>query len=110
MDERGGQRVRAGKAYVCDVAAEENGLYRGTLTEPGEGSPFRGRSVDENLDLFERMRKGEFPDGSRTLRAKIDVASPNMNLRDPVMYRILHAPHHRTGDTWCIYPMYDWAH
>ena len=110
MYELGVQLVRAGKAYVCDLSAEETGQYRGTLTRPGEGSPFRGRSVDENLDLFERMRKGEFPDGSRTLRAKIDVASPNMNLRDPVMYRILHAPHHRTGDTWCIYPMYDWAH
>ncbi len=84
--------------------------YRGTLTEPGKDSPYRNRSVEENLDLFERMRKGEFPDGSRTLRAKIDMASPNLNLRDPVMYRILHATHHRTGDTWCIYPMYDWAH
>jgi glutaminyl-tRNA synthetase len=84
--------------------------YRGTLTEPGTDSPFRGRSVEENLDLFERMRKGEFPDGARTLRAKIDMSSPNLNLRDPVMYRIMHAHHHRTGDKWCIYPMYDWAH
>ncbi len=84
--------------------------YRGTLTEPGRESPYRNRSVDENLDLLERMRKGEFPDGSRTLRAKIDMASPNLNMRDPVMYRILHAEHHRTGNEWCIYPMYDFAH
>ena len=102
--------IKKGKAYVCDLSAEEIREYRGTLTEPGKESPYRNRSVEENLDLFERMRAGEFPDGSRTLRAKIDMASPNLNLRDPVMYRILHAKHHRTGDTWCIYPMYDWAH
>ncbi len=104
------QLIRAGKAYVCDLSADEVREYRGTLTEPGRESPYRNRSVDENLDLFERMRAGEFPDGSRTLRAKIDMASPNLNLRDPVMYRILHATHHRTGDKWCIYPTYDWAH
>ena len=104
------QLIRAEKAYVCDLSAEEMRQFRGTLTEPGKDSPYRNRSVEENLDLFERMRKGEFPDGSRTLRAKIDMASPNLNMRDPVMYRILHASHHRTGDTWCIYPMYDWAH
>jgi len=102
--------VRMGKAYVCDLTAEETRQYRGTLTEPGRESPYRNRSVEENLDLFDRMRKGEFPDGSRTLRAKIDMASANLNLRDPVMYRILHAHHHRQGDAWCIYPMYDWAH
>jgi glutaminyl-tRNA synthetase len=104
------QLIRAGKAYVCDLSAEEVRQYRGTLTEPGRESPWRNRSVEENLDLFERMRQGEFPDGSRTLRAKIDMASPNLNLRDPVMYRILHAEHHRTGNDWCIYPMYDFAH
>jgi len=104
------QLIREGKAYVCDLTPEEVRQYRGTLTEPGRESPYRNRSVEENLDLFERMRRGEFPDGSRTLRAKIDMASPNMNLRDPVMYRILHATHHRTGDKWCIYPTYDWAH
>jgi glutaminyl-tRNA synthetase len=104
------QLIRAGKAYVCDLSAEEIRQYRGSLTEPGKDSPYRNRSVDENLDLFERMRRGEFPDGSRTLRAKIDMASPNLNLRDPIMYRILHASHHRTGDKWCIYPMYDFAH
>ena len=102
--------VKDGKAYVDDLRADEIRKYRGTLTEPGEDSPYRGRSVEENLDLFERMRKGEFPDGSRVLRAKIDMASPNLNMRDPVMYRILHAEHHRTGDKWCIYPMYDYAH
>jgi glutaminyl-tRNA synthetase len=102
--------VKKGKAYVCDLSADEVREYRGTLTEPGKESPYRARTVEENLDLFERMRKGGFPDGSRTLRAKIDMASPNLNLRDPVMYRILHASHHRTGDHWCIYPMYDWAH
>ncbi len=102
--------VKKGKAYVCDLTADETRAYRGTLTSPGSNSPYRERSVDENLDLLERMRKGEFPDGSRTLRAKIDMASPNLNLRDPVMYRILHAEHHRQGDAWCIYPMYDWAH
>jgi glutaminyl-tRNA synthetase len=104
------QLIKKGKAYVCDLNADEVREYRGTLTEPGKDSPHRNRSIEENLDLFERMRKGEFPDGSRTLRAKIDMASPNLNMRDPVMYRILHASHHRTGDTWCIYPMYDWAH
>ncbi|HRX86776.1 MAG TPA: glutamate--tRNA ligase family protein, partial [Phycisphaerae bacterium] len=104
------QLIQDGKAYVCDLSAEEVRAHRGTLTAPGTDSPFRNRSVAENLDLFERMRRGEFPDGSRTLRAKIDMASPNMNLRDPAMYRILHAHHPRTGDHWCIYPMYDWAH
>ncbi|PLX31806.1 MAG: glutamine--tRNA ligase [Ignavibacteria bacterium] len=99
-----------GKAYVCELTGEQIREYRGTLTEPGKNSPHRERSVEENLDLFERMRKGEFPDGSHTLRAKVDMASPNLNMRDPVMYRILHAHHHRTGDDWCIYPMYDWAH
>jgi len=102
--------IRAGKAFVCDMTAEEVRASRGTLTAPGKESPFRNRSIEENLDLFERMKKGDFPDGARTLRAKIDMASPNFNLRDPVMYRILHAHHPRTGDTWCIYPMYDWAH
>ncbi|MFZ5927562.1 MAG: glutamine--tRNA ligase/YqeY domain fusion protein [Acidobacteriota bacterium] len=102
--------IRKGKAYVCDLSADEVRQYRGTLTEPGRESPYRNRSVEENLDLFERMRNGEFPDGSRTLRAKIDMTSPNLNLRDPVMYRILHATHHRTGDRWCIYPTYDYAH
>ena len=104
------QLIKAGKAYVDDLSADEIRKYRGTLTEPGKDSPFRDRSIDENLDLFERMRAGEFPDGSRTLRAKIDMASPNFNMRDPVMYRILHADHHRTGNKWCIYPMYDFAH
>jgi len=104
------QLVRAGKAYVCDLTAEEIRRYRGTLTEPGKESPHRNRPVEENLDLFQRMRAGEFPDGSRTLRAKIDMAHPNLNMRDPVMYRILHASHPHTGDAWCIYPMYDWAH
>jgi glutaminyl-tRNA synthetase len=102
--------VKKGLAYVCDLSADEMREYRGTLTEPGKESPYRDRSVAENLELFERMRKGEFPEGSRTLRAKIDMASPNINLRDPVMYRILYANHHRTGDRWCIYPMYDYAH
>jgi glutaminyl-tRNA synthetase len=102
--------VEKGKAYVCDLNADQIREHRGTLTTPGQDSPFRTRSVEENLDLFRRMRAGEFPDGSRTLRAKIDMASPNLNMRDPVMYRILRATHHRTGDTWCIYPMYDWAH
>lgn len=104
------QLIRKGLAYVCDLSAEEIREYRGTLTEPGRNSPYRDRSVDENLDLFERMRKGEFPDGSRTLRAKIDMASPNIVMRDPVLYRILRVPHHRTGDKWCIYPTYDYAH
>jgi len=102
--------IKDGKAYVDDLSAEEIRQHRGTLTEPGKESPYRNRSVEENLDLFERMRKGEFPDGTRVLRAKIDMASPNLNMRDPVMYRILHAEHHRTGDKWCIYPMYDYAH
>ena len=102
--------VRKGRAYVCDLSAEEIGAYRGDFTTPGRNSPFRDRSVDENLDLFARMRAGEFADGAKTLRAKIDMASPNLNLRDPVMYRILHESHHRTRDEWCIYPMYDWAH
>ncbi len=102
--------IKKGLAYVCDLTAEETRRYRGTLTEPGKNSPFRDRSVEENLDLFERMKKGEFPDGSKTLKAKIDMAHPNINLRDPVMYRILHAHHHRQGDAWCVYPMYDWAH
>jgi glutaminyl-tRNA synthetase len=102
--------VKAGKAYVCDLTADEIRQYRGTLTEPGRDSPDRTRSIDENLDLFDRMKKGEFPDGSRTLRAKIDMASPNLNMRDPVMYRILHMDHHRTGGEWCIYPLYDYAH
>jgi glutaminyl-tRNA synthetase len=102
--------VRAGNAYVCDLSSEEVRQYRGTLTEPGTESPYRNRSAEESLDLLERMRVGEFPDGSRTLRAKIDMASPNLNMRDPVMYRILHAEHHRTGDAWSIYPMYDFAH
>jgi len=104
------QLIRAGKAYVDDLSADQIREYRGTLTEPGKNSPFRDRSVEENLDLFQRMKAGEFPDGSRVLRAKIDMASPNLNMRDPVMYRILHATHHRTGDAWCIYPMYDYAH
>jgi len=104
------QLVKAGKAYVCDLSGDQTRQYRGTLTQPGRDSPYRDRSVEENLDLLERMRAGEFPNGSRTLRAKIDMAHPNLNMRDPVMYRVLHAPHHRTGDVWCIYPMYDWAH
>ncbi|MHC5111143.1 MAG: glutamine--tRNA ligase/YqeY domain fusion protein [Planctomycetota bacterium] len=102
--------IKEGKAYVCDLTAEETREYRGTLTAPGRNSPYRERSADENFDLFSRMKAGEFPDGSRVLRAKIDMTSPNLNLRDPVIYRILHAHHHRTGDAWCIYPMYDWAH
>ncbi len=104
------QLVKAGRAYVCDLSADEIRQYRGTLTEPGRQSPYRNRPVEENLDLFQRMRAGEFPDGSRVLRAKIDMQSANLNLRDPVMYRILRATHHRTGDKWCIYPMYDFAH
>jgi len=102
--------IRDGKAYVDDLSADQIREYRGTLTEPGKNSPYRERSIEENLDLFQRMRAGEFPDGSRVLRAKIDMASPNLNMRDPVMYRILHAEHHRTGAKWCIYPMYDYAH
>jgi len=104
------QLIKSGDAYVCDLSAEQVRLTRGSLTEPGQESPWRHRTVEENLDLFQRMRAGEFPDGARTLRAKIDMASPNLNLRDPVMYRILHAEHHRTGDKWCIYPMYDFTH
>ena len=102
--------IEHGGAFVCDLSADEIRAYRGTLTEPGKNSPYRGRSIEENLDLFRRMRAGEFPDGARTLRAKIDMASPNLNMRDPVMYRILRATHHRTGDKWCIYPTYDFAH
>ena len=102
--------IKAGKAYVDDLSAEQIRKHRGTLTEPGKDSPHRNRSMEENLDLFERMKAGEFPDGSRVLRARIDMASPNLNMRDPVMYRILHAEHHRTGNKWCIYPMYDFAH
>jgi len=104
------QLVKAGKAYVDDLPADKITEYRGTLTKPGRNSPYRDRSVEENLDLLQRMKAGEFPDGQKVLRAKIDMAHPNLNMRDPVMYRILHASHHRTGDTWCIYPMYDWAH
>jgi glutaminyl-tRNA synthetase len=102
--------IKKAKAYVDDLSADDIRIYRGTLTEPGKNSPYRDRTIDENLDLFERMRKGEFPEGARVLRAKIDMAAGNMNMRDPVMYRILHATHHRTGDKWCIYPMYDFAH
>ena len=102
--------IRKGKAYVCDLTADQIREYRGTLTQPGKNSPYRDRTVEENLSLFSRMRRGEFPNGSRTLRARIDMASPNINLRDPVMYRILFATHHRTGNTWNIYPTYDWAH
>ena len=102
--------IRDGKAYVCDLTAEEMREYRGTLTQPGKNSPYRDRSVEENLELFERMKNGEFADGSHTLRAKIDMASPNMNMRDPAIYRIVHCSHHRQGDKWCIYPLYDFAH
>lgn len=102
--------IKAGKAYVCDLVGDEVREYRGTLTSPGKNSPYRDRTPAENLELFEKMKAGEFPDGSHTLRAKIDMASPNLNMRDPVMYRILHAHHHRTGDKWCIYPMYDFTH
>ncbi len=102
--------IKDGKAYVCDLSAEEMKEYRGTLTEPGRNSPYRDRSVEENLDLFERMKNGEFPDGAKTLRAKIDMASPNINMRDPAIYRIVHAYHHRQKDRWCIYPLYDYAH
>jgi glutaminyl-tRNA synthetase len=104
------QLIKAGKAYVDDLSANQIREYRGTLTQPGKNSPYRDRSVEENLDLFRRMKAGEFPDGSRVLRAKIDMSSPNLNMRDPVMYRILHSEHHRTGNEWCIYPMYDYAH
>lgn len=102
--------IKRGKAFVCDLSAEEIRTYRGTLTEPGKESPYRHRSVEENLDLFQRMKEGEFPDGSRVLRAKIDMAAPNITMRDPVLYRIAHTAHHRTGEAWCIYPMYDFAH
>ena len=102
--------IKDGKAFVCDLSADEMREYRGTLTEPGKNSPYRDRSVEENLDLFERMTKGEFKDGEKVLRAKIDMASPNMNMRDPVIYRIAHVNHHQTGDKWCVYPMYDFAH
>ena len=104
------QLIQSGKAFVCDLNAEQVRQHRGTLTEPGKHSPFRDRPIEESLDLFARMKAGEFPDGTRTLRAKIDMASPNLNMRDPVMYRILNAEHHRTGNAWCIYPMYDYAH
>ncbi|MDO0940068.1 glutamine--tRNA ligase/YqeY domain fusion protein [Brevibacillus laterosporus] len=110
MYERAVLLIKKGKAYVCDLSAEQMREYRGTLTQPGKESPYRNRSIEENLDLFERMRKGEFADGEKVLRAKIDMTSPNINLRDPVLYRISHATHHNTGDTWCIYPMYDYAH
>mgnify|MGYP002508095506 FL=1 len=102
--------IKKGKAYVCDLSAEEIRSYRGTLTEPGKNSPYRERSIEENLDLFERMKNGEFEDGSKVLRAKIDMSSPNINMRDPVIYRVARMTHHNTGDTWCIYPMYDFAH
>ena len=102
--------IKKGKAFVCDLSADEIREYRGTLTEPGKNSPYRERSIEENLNLFERMKNGEFPDGSKVLRAKIDMSSPNMNMRDPVIYRIARMTHHNTGDDWCIYPMYDFAH
>ena len=102
--------IKKGKAFVCDLSAEQIREYRGTLTEPGKNSPYRDRSIEENMDLFERMKNGEFEDGSKVLRAKIDMASPNINMRDPVIYRVAHMTHHNTGDTWCIYPMYDFAH
>ncbi|MBD3409840.1 MAG: glutamine--tRNA ligase, partial [Ignavibacteriales bacterium] len=102
--------IKKGDAFVCDLDKDQLREYRGTLTEPGKNSPYRDRSVEENLDLFRRMRDGEFPDGSKTLRAKIDMASPNLNMRDPALYRVLRASHHRTGDKWNIYPMYDFAH
>ncbi|MEC9006961.1 MAG: glutamate--tRNA ligase family protein, partial [Candidatus Neomarinimicrobiota bacterium] len=109
MYEYATQLIEKGSAFVCDLASEEIKNTRGTLNEPGSESPYRDRSVDENLDLFKRMRSGEFENGAKTLRAKIDMGHPNMNMRDPVIYRILHAHHHRTKDEWCIYPMYDWA-
>ncbi|MFA5008814.1 MAG: glutamine--tRNA ligase/YqeY domain fusion protein [Candidatus Omnitrophota bacterium] len=110
MYEYAGALIKKGHAYVCDLNADEIRASRGTLTTPGKDSPYRNRSVEENLDLFTKMRSGEFPDGSKTLRAKIDMAHPNLNMRDPIMYRILHSTHHRTKDAWCIYPTYDWAH
>ena len=102
--------IKKGKAYVCDLTSDEIRQYRGTLTKPGKESPYRNRTVEENLELFEKMKNGEFKDGERVLRAKIDMLSPNINMRDPVLYRIVHASHHNTGDKWCIYPMYDFAH
>ena len=102
--------IKKGKAYVDDLSAEEIRQYRGTLTEPGKESPYRNRSVEENLQLFEEMKEGKYADGTKVLRAKIDMASPNINMRDPVIYRVAHMTHHRTGDQWCIYPMYDFAH
>jgi glutaminyl-tRNA synthetase len=102
--------IKKGKAYVCDLSSDEIREYRGTLTTPGKESPYRKRSIEENLKLLEEMRDGKYPDGSKVLRAKIDMSSPNLNMRDPVMYRILHRSHHRTGNKWCIYPTYDWAH
>ena len=102
--------IKKGKAFVCDLNADEIRKYRGTLKTPGKESPYRSRTVEENLELFDGMKNGKYEDGSRVLRAKIDMASPNLNMRDPIMYRILHRTHHRTGDKWCIYPMYDWAH
>ena len=102
--------IKKGKAFVCDLSAEEIREYRGTLTEPGKNSPYRDRSVEENLRLFEEMKEGKVKDGEKVLRAKIDMASPNINMRDPVIYRVAHMPHHNTGDRWCIYPMYDFAH
>ena len=102
--------IKKGKAYVCDLSPEEIREYRGTLTEPGKNSPYRDRSVEENLELFENMKNGKYQDGEKVLRAKIDMASPNINMRDPIIYRVAHMNHHRTGDTWCIYPMYDFAH
>ncbi len=110
MHQKAIELIKQGKAFVCELNAEEMREYRGTLTEPGKNSPYRDRSIEENLDLFERMTKGEFEEGSKVLRAKIDMTSPNMNMRDPVIYRIQKANHHRTGDKWCVYPMYDWAH
>ena len=110
MYEAAEKLIREGKAYVCDLTPEQMREYRGTLTAPGRPSPYRDRSVEENLELFRGMRAGQYPDGSRVLRAKIDMASPNINMRDPVLYRIVRAHHHRTGDKWCIYPMYDFAH
>ena len=104
------QLIKGGKAYVCSLSAEEIREYRGTLTKPGKDSPYRNRSLEESLELFEQMQKGQFEDGSYVLRARIDMTSPNLNMRDPVLYRIRHESHHRTGDKWCIYPMYDFAH
>ena len=110
MYENAVKLIKKGKAYVCDLTADEIRAYRGTLTEPGKNSPYRERSVEENLRLFEEMKEGRYADGEKVLRAKIDMASPNINMRDPVIYRVAHMTHHRTGDQWCIYPMYDFAH